>query len=233
VISLALLCCNTKSKEKENITWKEISVNPKVENLINFLFEFPQTERRYLIYGQLDSLLKIDSKVSLVNTIIKPYSNRESCLIFLDTGDDAGDYYLRKRNTYLLTIGEKGLFHKNRQIELTEFSNELKKKFYEWENGINVTQRKTTEVKYFGFVLVSKVITVLDIEENMNKIDWDRYILTICQVHEVYRELWNEKSLEIWDVEFDKLKLDKQEALIDLYPFRMELNFNKRTFRIK
>jgi len=229
-----MIGCDNKSKEQEKKSWEILSVNPDIETLINFLIEYPETDKKDLIYRQLDSLLILQPLTSLINREVKIDKKNRLLLEFVDTGDDTGDYYLRERNTYLLTLNNNGGFiHNGKSINLSEFSNDLRDKFFEWENKDNTTQRKVDEIKYFGFVLVSKIIIVLDLKENTTNINWDNYLKCIEEVFSVYQKIWNDKSLEIWDKKFENLKIEKKETLLEMYPFRMELNFYKRTFRIK
>ena len=229
-----MIGCDNKSKELEKKSWEILSVNPDIETLINFLIEFPATDKKDLIYNRLDSLLILQPLTSLINREDKIDHENRLLLRFSDTGDDTGDYYLRERNTYLLTLDNDGGFiHNGESINLSEFSNDLRNKFFVWENEDNATQRKVDEIKYFGFVLVSKITTVLDLKESSTNISWDKYVKCIEQVFSVYQKIWNDKSLEIWDKKFENLEIAKKEALLEMYPFRMELNFHKRTFSIK
>lgn len=227
------LGCSDKKIEKENKTWNKISENLSVENLVNFLIEFSNTDRKDFVYGKLDSLIEKNQQISLVNITLESYSDNKEYPIFVNTDNDTGDYYLRERNAYLLTLGKNALIHNKQPIEISDFYNDLKAKFFQFETSENSTQREIKEVKFFGFVLVSKVITVLDITEDIDKVNWDVYIDTIRRVFSVYKDIWNEKSIEIWDTKFDKLDIEKKEALTNMYPFAMEINFKKRTFRIK
>jgi hypothetical protein len=73
-------------------------------------------------------------------------------------------------------------------------------------------------------------MTVLDIDSNTTNINWNNYLKCIEDVFSVYKSIWNEKSIEIWNKRFDKLEIEKKNALLEMYPFGMELNFKKRTF---
>ncbi|RIJ46771.1 hypothetical protein D1614_17760 [Maribellus luteus] len=232
-VFLISLGCSNKIIEKENKTWNQISGGLKVESLVNFLIEFPNTDKKDFVYGKLDSLIGLNQQISLVNIAIEPYPDNGMYPIFVNTNEDTGDYYIQERNTYLLTLGKNGLTRNKQPIEISVFSNDLKTKFSQFDTSENSTQREIKEIKYFGFVLVSKITTVLDITEDMNKVNWDAYISTIRQVFSVYKTIWNDKSIEIWDTKFENLETKKKEALTKMYPFEMELNFTKRTFSIK
>lgn len=204
--------------------------NPKIETCINFLIEFPKSDKKQLICESLDSLLVLNPNTGLFSRKVEIGQDNELILEFLDIDDDAGDYYLKERNTYLLTVSNNGVLHNGQSIEISEFEKDLRQKFFEWEKEDDATQRKVDEIKFFGFVLVSKIITVLDTEQNPTKINWNNYLKCIEEVFSVYKSIWNEKSIEIWSKKFDNLEIEKRNALLEMYPFRMELNFNKRIF---
>jgi len=228
-----MIGCDNKSKEQEKKSWEILSVNPDIETLINFLIKFPESKRQDLIYKKLDSLIILWPHTSLINMPVKIDQENNLLLEFVDKGDDtAGDYYLRERNAYLLTLDNtnRGITHNGKPVNFTEVSNDLRNKFFEWEREDSTTQRKVDEIKYFGFVLVSKIIVVIDLKESPTNINWHNYLKCIEQVFSVYQNIWNDKSIEIWDKKFENLEISKKEALLEMYPFGMELNFIKRTF---
>ncbi len=232
-LSVLTIGCNNNSKEREKKSFGVLMENPEIEKCVNFLIEFPKSNKKQLIYESLDSLLALHPNTGLISRKVEVGQDKKLILEFSDIDDDAGDYYLKERNTYLLTLGDRGLFHNGKSIEISDFEKDLRKKFFEWEKEDNATQRKVDEIKYFGFVLVSKFITVLDTKENTTKINWNNYFKCIDEVFSVYKSIWNEKSIEIWNKKFDSLEIEKKNALLETYPLRMELNFAKRTFRIK
>ncbi|MDE5419574.1 hypothetical protein L3049_16390 [Labilibaculum sp. DW002] len=227
--------CNFHSKNRVDESWEAVRQSEKIEDLISFAFEYPKADIIDSCILKLDQLVRLSPEISLSKYPILDSLNGEVKFGFIDTNNDCGDYYLKKQNTYLITIKDNGAFHNNKKLSYEGLKKSIEELLNKWHPKDEVPQRKLADVKYFGTILSSKLIIVLDTDvEQFDKdsnINWKQYIETLAMVRLTYQEIWNAKAQEVWKTDFSSLEFDRKLAIMKCLPFSMELNFVKRTFR--
>ena len=225
--------CNLIPQKEENKTWNAIRESNKIEDLISFAFNYPKAEKRDSCIIKLDQLVRVNPEIRLAVIPLLDTIKGEIKFSTVDTNDDCLDYCIKKRNAYLITIKEDGVFDDERKLSYLNLKDSISKLLTNPYPNYKGPERKVSDVKYFGTILTSKLTIILDtnIEEfrkNTN-INWELYFEAFAMVKLVYFEIWNEKAQEVWNKDYSSLDFDKKLAIMKCLPFYMELNFLKRT----
>lgn len=223
---------NTKSLEKE--LWNKAKESMEIGDVFTYILMFPNSEKLDTCINQLNSYVIDATDMQLISYQAIDSINRKSWFGFSNTDDDCADYYLKKKNCFILTITDNGAFHDSSKIASETIKHEIKGYLTNHYDEPNYPQSKVSNVKYFGPILVSKLCIVIDTDLSSidadTKINWKLYFETLQGVKAIYEQIWNDKSQEVWQMEFKDLEFEKQLAILDCFELRIELNFIKRTF---
>ena len=233
LISIGFVACNSKAKDLENEYWKVTIETQRLSDFFSFIANFPNSEKRNVCIAYIDSLVKLDPTISFSCGYCFDSVQNRLLLSFTDIAEF--DYLLKKRNAFVLTVTDTGLFHNNKLISNENFYESMKNYHTNhWSHEEFYPQNKLTDNKYFGTITVSKICPVIETEREIiephDSINWNLYLETIQMVKDTYLKIWNEKANLVWGKDFYELKFEKQEAIIKTARIGMELNFVKRTF---
>ena len=226
-----LFSCSGPTQNLENKCWKQAMKSQKLEDFLTYAVNFPNSKRIDYCVKHMDSLVKLKPY-----TILSGYSpdSMEYPIIVRFHDLQGSDYYLKKRNAFILTVTDSGLYHNGKPLKGDIFFKKIRGfQEYHWSEK-NYPQSKEVYNKYFGTVLVSKVCFVIETDKKefktSDKIDWKLYLKTLRLVRDSYLKIWNEKANLIWGKNFKDLEYAKKKAITNTTVLRIEVDFLKRKF---
>lgn len=122
------------------------------------------------------------------------------------------------------------LIIRDKRIEIENILQITKDFLINPKNDPTLSDKRTIEVGQIGSVEkpVGYVIIHVDsLQNNPIKSDWIYLFKTIYQIQLMYHQIWNEFSKARWNINFKDLDFVKKSEILEIYPYQIELHFNK------
>lgn len=234
ILALTLFgACNLIPQPNEDKAWNNIRNSDEIEEVISFALNYPNAEKIDSCTIKLEKLARLKPHIRLYLIMQLDSITGEIKYSTGDTNNDTFDYRLKKRNTYVITIKEDGVFESERRLHFPTLKDSINNLLTYAKHNYKRPEFRLTDVKYFGTILASKLVIILDTNieefEANTKINWELYFDTFVKIESTYIDIWNAKALEVWNKKFSALDYDKKLAIIESLPFHVEFSFTKRT----
>ena len=226
---ILVIGCSSENSTKNQ--FDKLGNSTKLSDYIDFAYKNQNSrfgdsacfEMSKLIQTQRFNFLKLESECDSITGDIE--------LVFKEIDLSAPYVPFKLKNSLTIQItNEPSIIIWDKKSDFKSITNRAKEFLTNPQDAPNLSEKTVVEVRQIGTVekpLGHLIIQADYLQKHNQKSDWKYLFKTVEEVRIAYRQIWDEFSKARWNKHFEQLEISKKMDILKVYPYQIELHFDK------